>query len=136
MNVKVARIVSYATAFMLLLALGTNLRAQSAAPATPPPVTPSPATGLLSQAYAALSVADHDYQGHRIKAMKQIEAAAKELGVSLSGDGHGKEQQGTSDAQLKNAQALLQQAIPTLTGKAQMHVNKAIEQISTALSIK
>ena len=97
---------------------------------------PSGPGALLTQAYATLSVADHDYKGHRIAAMKQIEAAGVVLGVKVQGDGKGHEQQGTSDEQLRTAQGLLQQAVPNLTGKALKHVNKAIEQISTALTIK
>ena len=57
--------------------------------------------GLLEQAYALLSNADHDYKGHRIHAMHAIKAAARELGVPLKGGGKGREQQGTSDSQLR-----------------------------------
>ena len=91
---------------------------------------------LLTQAYVTLLVADHDYKGHRIEAMKQIEAAGKVLNVNVHGDGKGHEQQGTSDAQLRTAQGLLQQASSGLSGKALKHVNNAIKQISTALAIK
>ncbi len=69
--------------------------------------------------------------------MKQIEIAAKLLGVTLSGDGKVKEQQVASDQQLHNAQALLQQAVAAgLKPKPQMHVEKAITFLTTALSIK
>jgi hypothetical protein len=97
---------------------------------------PSPPAGLLVQAYATLGRADHDYKGHRIAAMKQIEAAAKLLGVDVHGDGKGHEHQGVSDAQLRTAQGLLQQAQPGLSGKPLRHVNKALQQLSIALSIK
>jgi hypothetical protein len=97
---------------------------------------PSPAAGLLVQAYATLEQADHDYKGHRVAAMKQIEAAAKLLGVSVRGDGRGHEKQGVSDAQLHTAQGLLQQALPGLSGKPLKHVNRALQQLSIALSIK
>jgi len=97
---------------------------------------PSGSGALLSEAYATLSVADHDYKGHRIEAMKQIEAAGKLLGVNVRGDGKGHEKQGTSDEQLRTAQGLLQQASSGLSGKALKHVNNAIKQISTALAIK
>ena len=97
---------------------------------------PSSPGDLLSQAYATLSVADHDYKGHRIEAMKQIEAAGKLLGVNVRGDGKGHEKQGTSDEQLRIAQSLLQQASSGLNGKVLQHVNHAIKQISTALTIK
>jgi hypothetical protein len=68
--------------------------------------------------------------------MKQIEAAAKLLGVSVRGDGRGHEKQGVSDAQLRTAQGLLQQALPGLSGKPLKHVNRALQQLSIALSIK
>jgi hypothetical protein len=97
---------------------------------------PAPAAGLLVRAYTTLEQADHDYKGHRKAAMKQIEAAAKLLGVKVGGDGKGHEKQGVSDAQLRTAQGLLQQAQSGLRGKPLGHVNKALQQLSIALSIK
>lgn len=91
---------------------------------------------LLDDAYATLAHADHDYKGHRVKAMKQIEMAVQELGGKISGKGKGREPQGASDAQLRAAQGLLQQAGSGLSGKALKHVNAAITQINTALAIK
>lgn len=118
---------SFASVAVVCLALCFNLNL-FAAPAAP--------GALLSQAYITLSVADHDYKGHRIEAMKQIEAAGKLLGVNVRGDGKGHEKQAASDQQLRAAQSLLQQASSGLSGKALKHVNKAIEHISTALAIK
>jgi hypothetical protein len=118
----------------LFLSFGVNLRAQ--APPPPPPAYPPATPGLLSQAYATLSAADHDYKGHRVRAMHQIERAAKELGFSLGGNGHGHEQQVASDQQLHMAQTLLQQAVTGLPPRAQEHVQKAIDEISVALSIR
>lgn len=92
--------------------------------------------GLLNQAYVLLSSADHDYKGHRIHAMHTIKAAARELGVKLSGDGSGGENQGTSDSQLRSAQSLLQQAVTGLAGKPKRHVAEAIKQLNIALTIK
>src|SRR5580700_296010 len=124
MNMKLVRVfASTATAF-LLLSWGQNSQAQTTAPATKPTKTVnSPAAaGLLTQAYSALSAADHDYDGNRVRAMKQIEIAAKILGVTLSGDGKVKEQQVTSDQQLRTAQTLLQQAVTAgLRPKPQEH---------------
>src|ERR1035438_285941 len=77
---------------------------------------PAPAASLLVQAYTTLEHAAHDYKGHRVAAMKQIEAAAKLLGVKVRGDGKAHERQGVSDAQLRTAQGLLQQALPGLSG--------------------
>jgi hypothetical protein len=96
----------------------------------------------VRQAYRLLSQADHDYQGHRAKAMKHLHQAGRVLGVSLKGDGKTKEQQGNSDAQLKEAQATLQQMTANNnTGgqrhqRALQHVSSALSEISTALSIK
>ncbi len=109
----------------LALAFTTNL---FAGPSTP--------GDLLRQAYAALEVADHDYKGHRVAAMKQIEEAGKVLGVTIRGEGKGHEKQSVSDNQLRQAQGLLEQAKPALSGQALHHVEAAIKQISTALSIK
>jgi hypothetical protein len=97
---------------------------------------PASSGDLLRQAYTALAQADHDYKGHRIKAMHHIEAAGKSLGVAVRGDGKGHEKQGESDAQLRTAQGLLQQASAGLSGKPLRLVNKALAELSTALSIK
>jgi hypothetical protein len=97
---------------------------------------PAASADLLAQAYTTLERADHDYQGHRVAAMKQVAAAAKLLGVSIRGDGKGHEKQGLSDDQLRRAQGLLQEARSRLNGKVLKHVNKAIQQISIALTKK
>jgi hypothetical protein len=110
----------------LLLAFGLVTRAQ----AQTSPIT------LLDDAYATLAQANHDYKGHRVKAMKQIELALQEHGGKVSGKGRRHEPQGTSDAQLRAAEGLLQQASSELSGKALKHVNAAIIQINTALAIK
>jgi hypothetical protein len=102
--------------------------------------TPSTAEGLLTEAYADLDRADHDYKGHRIAAMKQIEEAAKALKLNLGGDGRGHEKQGVSDEQLAAAEGLLNQAKSDLAAekhkKVLHHVNKALEELHTALKIK
>ena len=137
MNTKSIRISIITSVLALSLIGSANSRAQSA-PAVPPAPAVASATAVtqLTQAYVALSVADHDYQGHRAKAMKQIEVAAKEMGVSLAGNGKGHEQQVTSDQQIQAATTLLQQARPGLPPKAQKHVDKALEDLAAALAIK
>ncbi len=110
---------------VLLLGLVASAHAQNASPVT-----------LLDDAYATLAQAKHDYKGHRVKAMKQIELTLGEKGAKVSGKGKVREPQGTSDAQLRAAQALVQQAAAQLSGKALKHANAAISQISTALKIK
>lgn len=93
-------------------------------------------TALLNDAYATLAQAKHDYKGHRVRAMKQIELALGELGGKISGKGRNHEPQGTSDAQLRAAQGLLEQAEAGLSGKSLKHVQAAVSQISIALSIR
>ena len=111
----------------LLLALGLVTRADAQSTGS---------VALLEQAYTTLAQADHDYKGHRVKAMKDIEKAVKELGGKISGDGKGREPQGASDDQLRKAKGLLQQAVPNLSGKPLKLVNNAIKQIDEALAVK
>ncbi|HUJ09589.1 MAG TPA: hypothetical protein VL171_06135 [Verrucomicrobiae bacterium] len=130
----------------LLLSWGVAIPARraTAADATTPPqqavLSAESETTLLSQAYNILVVANHDYKGHRVRAMKQIEAAAKLLGVTLQGNGKGHEQQPTSDTQLRQAQTLLQQLstglAPTKPKAVHAHIEAAIKQINLALAIK
>jgi len=139
MKIKLVRLFASTAVACLLLSWGQNLQAQTTTPPTKPTKTVnSPAAaGLLTQAYSALSAADHDYDGNRIRAMKQIEIAAKRLGVSLGGDGKVREQQVTSDQQLHTAQALLQQAVVAgLRPGPKEHIEKAIIFLNTALSLK
>ena len=91
---------------------------------------------LLRSAYRTLEKADHDYNGNRKRAMKEIEHAAKEMGMNLKGDGHGGENQGTSDEQLGRAKGLLEQAQGNLSGKEGIHVRRAIAHLNTALKIR
>jgi hypothetical protein len=100
------------------------------------PAHAQPATVLLDDAYATLAQGKHDYKGHRVRAMKQIELALGEAGGKVSGHGRVHESQGTSDAQLHAAQELLAQAGGSVTGKALKHVNLAIDQLKIALSAK
>jgi hypothetical protein len=72
--------------------------------------------------------------------MHQIEAAAKLLGVDLAGDLKDRQPQALSDAKLREAQGLLQNVLGAAQVKGQprisKHVTAAINQISTALSIR
>jgi hypothetical protein len=88
-----------------------------------------------------LAVADHDYKGHRVKAMKAIEAACKLLGTDISGQGRGHEQQPISDEQLRQVLATIEQvrgslAVAGTQPKVVKHLDVAISQLTTALSIK
>jgi hypothetical protein len=117
----------------LLLAFSAPLAAQSQG-------NNAAELGQLRQAYATLSLADHDYKGHRVKAMHAIEAACDLLGTNIRGDGKDREKQSISDSELRQAQALVQQACNLATQQNQRkvaaHLNKAIKEISIALSIK
>ena len=95
----------------------------------------------LRQAYIILSAADHDYKGHRVKAMKAIEAACTLLGTNISGDGKGHEKQPISDVQLRQALSLVQQAegqVPAGKGQKKIlaHLDKAISELNIALTIR
>jgi hypothetical protein len=112
---------------VVLLAFGLITQAQA---------QPGNATVLLNDAYATLAQAKHDYKGHRVKAMKQIELALGEAGAKVTRTAKNHEPQGTSDAQLRAAQNLLEQASHELSGKALKHTDAAIKQINEALSIR
>ena len=110
---------------LLVFGLAANAQAPSASSAV-----------LLNDAYATLAQAKHDYKGHRVRAMKQIELALGEVGAKVSSTAKPHESQGTSDAQLRAAQGLIQQAAAGLSGKALKHANAAINQLNEALAIK
>src|SRR4029077_19112003 len=129
MNIKLSRFVIAAIPFLLLWS-GLDSRAESDVAKPPPPTATGAPNGLLAQAYIILSQSNRDYKGHRVKAMKHLEAAAKELGFTLQGDGLGKKQQIISDQQLQVAQRDLRQALPGLPPKAKTHAEKAVHEIS------
>lgn len=124
---------------ILLLAIGLALPLSAArAIAAPPPRNGEVA--VLQAAYYTLSRADHDYKGHRVKAMHEIQAGCKLLGADPTGDASGKEPQGTSDDQLRTAQRMLMSIRPTAVSANQaqlvQHIDNAVNQINVALSIK
>lgn len=117
--------------------LGSRVQAQSA-------------LSLLETAHATLAHADHDYDGHRAKAMKEIQAAVHDLTGTyrvrvrthahvrhVRGTGNAEPQsQSSSDDQLRSAEGMLQQASAALSGDAFQRVNSAIAQLNTALTIR
>jgi hypothetical protein len=136
-----------------VLACGVSLRA--ATPATPQTLGDSvngqhqfPTAQVvnfsearaLTGAYRILATGDHDYKGHRVKAMHQIETAGKLLGMSLAGDAKDRQKQVLSDDKLREARGLLE----TVLGAAEVrnqpriskHITEAINQINIALSIR
>ena len=119
----------------VLVAMSGRSQAQAARHLTGAPDE----VATLHKAYSALRSADHDYKGHRVKAMHAIEEACKALGAKAEGDGKGKEPQGESDSQLKAAQQLLESINPATTkskSKAAKHISKAISELNEALAIK
>ena len=96
--------------------------------------------GMLRRAYVILATGDHDYKGHRVRAMHQIETAADLLGMNIRGDARDKQPQVLSDAKLREVQGLLQNVLASTEVKSQKriskHIAEAINQINTALSIR
>jgi hypothetical protein len=97
-----------------------------------------------------LHKADHDYQGHRVKAMKQIHAAVKALG-GAGKQGKGKFTPGTGKVPQNVSDGILQQAVKDLTvvqtalansagpgnrAAAVTAVQTAIMELQTALKIR
>lgn len=94
----------------------------------------------LRLAYWVLYRGNHNYNGHRAVAMREIREAARLLGVELQGDGKGREEQSVSDARFHLARRLLEQARSRLTAEEQKpvleHVHQALWQISLGLKIR
>lgn len=65
--------------------------------------------------------------------MKEVEAAANEFGADIHGQGEAHEPLGESDAHLKHAQQLLQSLS---SSKSSKHIQRALKELATALSIK
>jgi hypothetical protein len=128
------RPVAWVLALLVSLSLAADLRA---APARRAKIANDSAeAGLLREAYVSLATADHDYKGHRALAMKEIEAAAKALGVNLHGDGKVREAQAVSDDHLRYAQGLLEQITGALGGAGLKRIEAAIAQLNVALAIR
>jgi hypothetical protein len=95
---------------------------------------------MLRNAYRTLATGDHDYRGHRVKAMRAVEAAGKLLGLNLAGDLRERTPQPLSDEKLREAQGLITRVLESAEVKGQKrvvkHLNTAIQHINTALSIR
>ena len=134
---------------------GTSLQAQTSGSAT---VNPVP---MLKQALTLLEKADHDYEGHRVAAIKEIRGILHALANPTNGQtnstpgvrqppngpprgGRNKqraprnpqEPQAASDALMNQAQELLVQASSGLTDIPLQRINEAIAQIHTALQLR
>lgn len=95
--------------------------------------------GMLHRAYHILATGDHDYHGHRVRAMHQVEAAARLLGLDLSGDLKDRENQVLSDDKLREAAQLLSNVLASAEVKNQKrvtkHLTEATNQINIAMSV-
>jgi hypothetical protein len=122
-------------AAMLILSCGLSARAADTTPADD-----NSELGLLKQTYHTLKIADHDYNGHRVKAMHSIENACDKLGENIRGDGKGGERQPVSDDQLRQALRNLQKAhtMATVNGQKEVlaEIDKAIDDLGRALGVK
>jgi hypothetical protein len=151
MNTNHLKTAAKSAALATVLVCGLNLRA--AAPATPQTLNASGPNQFpiaqavdfsearaLTSAYLILSTGDHDYKGHRVRAMHQIEAAGKLLGMDLAGGAKDRQQQVLSDDKLREARGLLETVLGAAEVKDQprisKHIAEAINQIDVALSIR
>lgn len=93
----------------------------------------------LHRAYRILAHGDHDYHGHRVRAMEQVHKAADLLGLDLTGDDKDHEKQVLSDDKLREARGYLQDVLGAAEVKSQKriaaHIHDAIKQIDVALSV-
>lgn len=145
--------------------------------AKPPPAPKKPAKSALTmamqyeqaqalrKAFAALAGGNHDYNGHRARAMQEVKAALKHLDGAVMKHGSAQLKQGTtagkaavglvekvaqntptlherqagSDAQIRQGGELLAQVRGTLVkqqGIVQKHVDKAIQEVKIALQTR
>jgi hypothetical protein len=116
-------------------------------------------TATLQKVKTLLEHADHDYKGHRAAAVHELTAAIHELHPHhhaaqgkrpsaarphpKTGTGKPHEPQKLSDAQLREAIAMLEGVRGTMTRKkagnahkAAEHVSRAISELKTALTVK
>jgi len=93
---------------------------------------------MLHRAYRILAHGDHDYAGHRAKAMNQVHKAADMLGLDLSSDDKDRTPQVLSDDKLREARGLLQNVLGAAEVKSQKrisaHIRGAIKEIDVALA--
>jgi len=150
MNTKHLKTAAKSAALVSVLACGVSLRA--ATTSTPQTLNDGvigqnqfqtvdfSEAKSLTRAYLILATGDHDYKGHRVKAMHQIEAAGKLLGVTLRGDDKGHKPQVLSDDKLREARGLLETVLGASEVKGQprigKHITEAINQINVALTIR
>lgn len=91
----------------------------------------------LVHAYVLLKHANHNYEGHRARALEHVEAAGKALDLKLEGDTDNHERQWKSDQMLAEARHMLYHARESFERhdreRAATHVDRAIEEIDRAI---
>jgi hypothetical protein len=129
-----------------LLAITTSTPQTASAPVAPAGLfqtvgfNDSQEAAMLHRAYRILASGDHDYKGHRAKAMDEVKKAAELLGTDLRGDDKDKTNQALSDDRLREARGLLEKVSNSSDVKNQKrvtrHIDAAIKQIDQALSVR
>lgn len=154
---RLDQIVIAIIAVVCVLGLSQGVQAQTSG------VTPTDPISLMKQALVLLEQADHDYDGHRAAAIKNIHLAVRELGKKHHKKGkaintvpavqippvappsapkakkppaHLKEPQAVSDAQLHQAQDLLVKAGAGMSDLPLQYLNAAVSELHTALLIR
>jgi hypothetical protein len=91
----------------------------------------------LVHAYVLIKHANHNYEGHRARALEHLQAAGKALNLNLEGDANERERQWQSDQMLAEARHLLYHARGAFERHdrdiAAAHVDKAIDEIDRAI---
>lgn len=97
-----------------------------------------PEAEKLREAYQIMSWADHDYKGHRAKAMHETEEAGRRFDLDLHGEGRGHQRQHVSDAELRHARELLKEVrdMSEHQKRVHEHVDEAIRELDRALEVK
>jgi hypothetical protein len=142
-----AKIVSFAAGMAILpLTLAAN---QASSPTAPSDLSVAPYQSpsfdrvgwdeakrkKLRHAYWILEQADHNYAGHRARAMDEIRKAGKIMDLDLKGDGYGGERPHWSDALLREARRNLQDIVEESGGAEHKHIRLAIKEIDHALEV-
>ena len=89
----------------------------------------------LRHAYWILEQADHNYAGHRAKALEEVRRAGKIIGMDLKGDGYGGKPPHWSDSLLVEAKRNLLEIVDDTGGREHKHIREAIKEINRALEV-
>ena len=148
MNIKLLSLTTIASILgtASLLAITTSTLQTANSPAAPAGwfqtvgFNDSREAAQLQRAYRILASGDHDYKGHRAKAMDEIKKAADLLGTDLRGDDKDKTKQALSDDRMREARGLLEKVRDSSDVKKQKrvdrHIEAAIKQIDEALKVR